>query len=174
MCVAAPRSLIGLLTRLLFSTGMTSNKVRSHIWDVFFAGMGPAPLCLVVPRLVAEAVPLYFSVWLVCFPLAQRCWNNARWVGSGVSGLHSCGVFILKPCFMEEGLLLLVSSAERGRCAERHTPHERSFPALFLMPFAEISKSPVSKVPAELAKHEAAQHKVSKEMKRKRDAEDVG
>ncbi|KAF8557260.1 P-loop containing nucleoside triphosphate hydrolase protein [Imleria badia] len=38
----------------------------------------------------------------------------------------------------------------------------------------EISKSPVSKVPAELAKHEAAQHKVSKEMKRKRDAEDVG
>jgi len=38
----------------------------------------------------------------------------------------------------------------------------------------EISKSPVSKVPPELAKHEAAQHKVSKEMKRKRDAEDVG
>ncbi|KAF4603565.1 mRNA splicing protein prp28 [Pleurotus pulmonarius] len=38
----------------------------------------------------------------------------------------------------------------------------------------EISKSPVSKVPAELAKHEAAQHKVSREMKRKRDAEDQG
>ncbi|EKM55542.1 uncharacterized protein PHACADRAFT_173680 [Phanerochaete carnosa HHB-10118-sp] len=38
----------------------------------------------------------------------------------------------------------------------------------------EISKSPVSKVPPELAKHEAAQHKVSKEMKRKRDAEDQG
>ncbi|KIK99291.1 hypothetical protein PAXRUDRAFT_30608 [Paxillus rubicundulus Ve08.2h10] len=38
----------------------------------------------------------------------------------------------------------------------------------------EISKSPVSKVSPELAKHEAAQHKVSKEMKRKRDAEDVG
>lgn len=38
----------------------------------------------------------------------------------------------------------------------------------------EISKSPVSKVPIELAKHEAAQHKVSKEMKRKRDAEDQG
>ncbi|KAH7889299.1 P-loop containing nucleoside triphosphate hydrolase protein [Phlebopus sp. FC_14] len=38
----------------------------------------------------------------------------------------------------------------------------------------EISKSPVSKVPPELAKHEAAQHKVSREMKRKRDAEDVG
>ncbi|KDR81517.1 hypothetical protein GALMADRAFT_239515 [Galerina marginata CBS 339.88] len=38
----------------------------------------------------------------------------------------------------------------------------------------EISKSPVSKVPAELAKHEAAQHKVSREMKRKRDADDLG
>ncbi|KAI0328564.1 DEAD-domain-containing protein [Cubamyces sp. BRFM 1775] len=38
----------------------------------------------------------------------------------------------------------------------------------------EISKSPVSKVPPELARHEAAQHKVSKEMKRKRDAEDQG
>ncbi|KAH9981240.1 P-loop containing nucleoside triphosphate hydrolase protein [Lactifluus volemus] len=38
----------------------------------------------------------------------------------------------------------------------------------------EISKSPVSKVPAELARHEAAQHKVSREMKRKRDAEDQG
>ncbi|PFH50660.1 hypothetical protein AMATHDRAFT_75458 [Amanita thiersii Skay4041] len=38
----------------------------------------------------------------------------------------------------------------------------------------EISKSPVSKVPMELAKHEAAQHKVSREMKRKREAEDVG
>lgn len=33
----------------------------------------------------------------------------------------------------------------------------------------EISKSPVSKVPNELAKHEAAQHKVSREMKRKRE-----
>ncbi|EJF65973.1 pre-mRNA-splicing ATP-dependent RNA helicase PRP28 [Dichomitus squalens LYAD-421 SS1] len=38
----------------------------------------------------------------------------------------------------------------------------------------EISKSPVSKVPIELAKHEAAQHKVSREMKRKRDADDQG
>ncbi|KAG6854626.1 mRNA splicing protein prp28 [Blastosporella zonata] len=38
----------------------------------------------------------------------------------------------------------------------------------------EISKSPVSKVPGELAKHEAAQHRVSREMKRKREAEDVG
>ncbi|KAH8107032.1 DEAD-domain-containing protein [Cristinia sonorae] len=38
----------------------------------------------------------------------------------------------------------------------------------------EISKSPVSKVPMELAKHESAQHKVSREMKRKRDAEDLG
>lgn len=38
----------------------------------------------------------------------------------------------------------------------------------------EISKSPVSKVPAELAKHEAAQHKVSREMKRKREADDLG
>ena len=38
----------------------------------------------------------------------------------------------------------------------------------------EISKSPVSKVPVELAKHESAQHKVSREMKRKRDAEDQG
>jgi len=35
----------------------------------------------------------------------------------------------------------------------------------------EISKSPVSKVPLELAKHEAAQHKVSREMKRKREDE---
>lgn len=49
-------------------------------------------------------------------------------------------------------------------------------PHTVLMPRlkTEISKSPVSKVPPELAKHEAAQHKVSKEMKRKRDAEDVG
>jgi ATP-dependent RNA helicase DDX23/PRP28 len=39
---------------------------------------------------------------------------------------------------------------------------------------SEISKSPVSKVPVELARHEAAQHKVSREMKRKRDAEDQG
>ncbi|KZS99054.1 P-loop containing nucleoside triphosphate hydrolase protein [Sistotremastrum niveocremeum HHB9708] len=38
----------------------------------------------------------------------------------------------------------------------------------------EISKSPVSKVPPELARHEAAQNKVSREMKRKRDAEDQG
>ncbi|KAG6903210.1 mRNA splicing protein prp28 [Termitomyces sp. Mi166 len=38
----------------------------------------------------------------------------------------------------------------------------------------EISKSPVSKVPGELAKHEAAQHRVSREMKRKREADDVG
>lgn len=38
----------------------------------------------------------------------------------------------------------------------------------------EISKSPVSKVPVELAKHESAQHKVSREMKRKRDADDQG
>ncbi|PAV23639.1 pre-mRNA-splicing ATP-dependent RNA helicase PRP28 [Pyrrhoderma noxium] len=38
----------------------------------------------------------------------------------------------------------------------------------------EISKSPVSKVPPELAKHEAAQTRVSREMKRKRDAEDQG
>ncbi|KAG5646670.1 mRNA splicing protein prp28 [Asterophora parasitica] len=37
----------------------------------------------------------------------------------------------------------------------------------------EISKSPVSKVPVELAKHEAAQHRVSREMKRKREADDV-
>jgi ATP-dependent RNA helicase DDX23/PRP28 len=39
---------------------------------------------------------------------------------------------------------------------------------------AEISKSPVSKVPVELAKHESAQHRVSREMKRKRDGEDMG
>ncbi|KAJ6547476.1 P-loop containing nucleoside triphosphate hydrolase protein [Mycena capillaripes] len=38
----------------------------------------------------------------------------------------------------------------------------------------EIAKSPVSKVPMELAKHEAAQHRVSREMKRKRDADDQG
>ncbi|KAG2158349.1 P-loop containing nucleoside triphosphate hydrolase protein [Suillus bovinus] len=38
----------------------------------------------------------------------------------------------------------------------------------------EISKSPVSKVAPELAKHESAQHKVSREMKRKRDADDIG
>ncbi|KAI0831431.1 DEAD-domain-containing protein [Trametes gibbosa] len=38
----------------------------------------------------------------------------------------------------------------------------------------EISKSPVSKVPPELARHESAQHKVSREMKRKRDADDQG
>ncbi|EPQ58209.1 P-loop containing nucleoside triphosphate hydrolase protein [Gloeophyllum trabeum ATCC 11539] len=38
----------------------------------------------------------------------------------------------------------------------------------------EISKSPISKVSIELAKHEAAQHKMSREMKRKRDAEDEG
>jgi hypothetical protein len=40
--------------------------------------------------------------------------------------------------------------------------------------YLEISKSPVSKVPAELARHEAAQQKISREMKRKRDAEDQG
>ncbi|KAF7338366.1 Pre-mRNA-splicing ATP-dependent RNA helicase PRP28 [Mycena venus] len=38
----------------------------------------------------------------------------------------------------------------------------------------EIAKSPVSKVPMELAKHEAAQHRVTRDMKRKRDAEDQG
>ncbi|KAL1745621.1 P-loop containing nucleoside triphosphate hydrolase protein [Schizophyllum fasciatum] len=38
----------------------------------------------------------------------------------------------------------------------------------------EISKSPVSKVPVELAKHEAAQHKVTRDMKRKRDPDDLG
>lgn len=38
----------------------------------------------------------------------------------------------------------------------------------------EISKSPVSKLPQELAKHEAAQHKITRDMKRKRDAEDQG
>ncbi|EJD05824.1 P-loop containing nucleoside triphosphate hydrolase protein [Fomitiporia mediterranea MF3/22] len=38
----------------------------------------------------------------------------------------------------------------------------------------EISKSPVSKVPPELAKHEASQARVTREMKRKRDADDQG
>jgi len=38
----------------------------------------------------------------------------------------------------------------------------------------EISKSPVSKVPPELARHEAAQHRVTRDMKRKREAEDQG
>ncbi|KAF7322906.1 hypothetical protein HMN09_00070100 [Mycena chlorophos] len=37
---------------------------------------------------------------------------------------------------------------------------------------AEISKSPVSKVPMELAKHEAAQHRITRDMKRKRDGEE--
>jgi ATP-dependent RNA helicase DDX23/PRP28 len=37
---------------------------------------------------------------------------------------------------------------------------------------SEISKSPVSKVPIELAKHESAQHRVTRDMKRKRDADD--
>ncbi|KAG8954718.1 mRNA splicing protein prp28 [Tulasnella sp. 424] len=36
----------------------------------------------------------------------------------------------------------------------------------------EISKSPVSKVPPELARHEAAQQKVTREMKRKRDGDE--
>ncbi|KAJ7063213.1 P-loop containing nucleoside triphosphate hydrolase protein [Mycena amicta] len=36
----------------------------------------------------------------------------------------------------------------------------------------EISKSPVSKVPVELAKHESAQHRVSRETKRKREGEE--
>lgn len=40
--------------------------------------------------------------------------------------------------------------------------------------FEEISKSPVSKVPPELAKHEAAQHRITRDMKRRRDAEDQG
>jgi len=44
---------------------------------------------------------------------------------------------------------------------------------VILRSFAEIGKSPISKVPPELARHEAAQQKVSKEMKRKRD-EDQG
>ncbi|KAJ1310397.1 hypothetical protein OPQ81_007135 [Rhizoctonia solani] len=38
----------------------------------------------------------------------------------------------------------------------------------------EISKSPISKVPPELARHEAAQQKVTRDMKRKRDGEDQG
>ncbi|TEB31251.1 P-loop containing nucleoside triphosphate hydrolase protein [Coprinellus micaceus] len=38
----------------------------------------------------------------------------------------------------------------------------------------EISKSPVSKVPVELAKHEASQHRVTRDMKRKRDTEEGG
>ncbi|KAF8212328.1 P-loop containing nucleoside triphosphate hydrolase protein [Mycena galopus ATCC 62051] len=38
----------------------------------------------------------------------------------------------------------------------------------------EIAKSPVSKVPMELAKHEAAQHRVTRDMKRKREGEDQG
>jgi len=38
----------------------------------------------------------------------------------------------------------------------------------------EISKSPVSKVPPELARHESAQHRVTRDMKRKREAEDQG
>ncbi|TRM61913.1 P-loop containing nucleoside triphosphate hydrolase protein [Schizophyllum amplum] len=38
----------------------------------------------------------------------------------------------------------------------------------------EISKSPVSKVSVELAKHESAQHKVTRDMKRKRDPDDIG
>ncbi|CAE6433747.1 unnamed protein product [Rhizoctonia solani] len=38
----------------------------------------------------------------------------------------------------------------------------------------EISKSPISKVPPELARHEAAQQKVTKDMKRKRDGDDQG
>ena len=40
--------------------------------------------------------------------------------------------------------------------------------------YTEISKSPVSKVPIELAKHEAAQARVTREMKRKRETEDQG
>lgn len=38
----------------------------------------------------------------------------------------------------------------------------------------EIAKSPVSKVPPELARHESAQQKVTRDMKRKREAEDQG
>ncbi|CAE6488402.1 unnamed protein product [Rhizoctonia solani] len=38
----------------------------------------------------------------------------------------------------------------------------------------EISKSPISKVPPELARHEAAQQKVTRDMKRKREGEDQG
>ncbi|QRW00123.1 DEAD/DEAH box helicase [Ceratobasidium sp. AG-Ba] len=38
----------------------------------------------------------------------------------------------------------------------------------------EISKSPISKVPPELARHEAAQQKITRDMKRKREGEDQG
>jgi len=38
----------------------------------------------------------------------------------------------------------------------------------------EISKSPISKVPPELTRHEAAQQRVTREMKRKRDGDDQG
>lgn len=38
----------------------------------------------------------------------------------------------------------------------------------------EIAKSPVSKVPPELARHESAQQKVTRDMKRKREADDQG
>ncbi|KAF8336514.1 P-loop containing nucleoside triphosphate hydrolase protein [Cantharellus anzutake] len=38
----------------------------------------------------------------------------------------------------------------------------------------EIAKSPISKVPPELARHEAAQQRVTREMKRKREGDDQG
>ena len=38
----------------------------------------------------------------------------------------------------------------------------------------EISKRPISELSQALAKHEAAQHKITRDMKRKRDAEDQG
>ena len=57
----------------------------------------------------------------------------------------------------------------------RHQYHSTdSASNIFTPNLTEISKSPVSKVPPELARHEAAQARVTREMKRKRDAEDQG
>lgn len=64
--------------------------------------------------------------------------------------------------------------SDQVRPQARYVPESRKSRVDTEYEDTEISKSPVSKVPAELAKHEAAQHKVSREMKRKREADDLG
>jgi hypothetical protein len=63
--------------------------------------------------------------------------------------------------------------SDQVRPQARYVPERRKSSVDTESEDTEISKSPVSKVPAELAKHEAAQHKVSREMKRKREVDEL-
>lgn len=85
----------------------------------------------------------------------------------------SCGLMIVSVSFV--GLTSIFRYlSDQVRPQARYVPEPRQSGVDTEYEDTEISKSPVSKVPAELAKHEAAQHKVSREMKRKREADDLG